>query len=69
MEAADKWYSHIPKAICGHEDITVLWNQGVQILCKRPDIITRNKTDNICLLTDVAIPSNRNVTQNGAEKN
>jgi len=47
METADNWYSHIPKAICGHEDITVLWNQGVQILCNRPDIITRNKTDKI----------------------
>jgi len=47
METTDKWYSHIPKAICGHEDITVLWNQGVQILCNRPDIITRNKTDKI----------------------
>jgi hypothetical protein len=22
------WYSHIPKSVNEHEDITVLWNQG-----------------------------------------
>jgi hypothetical protein len=25
-----KTYSHIPKSVCQHEDITVLWNQGVK---------------------------------------
>jgi hypothetical protein len=63
MKTADNWYSHIPKAICGHEDITVLWNQDVQILCNRPDIITRNMTDKIFLLMHVAIPSERNLMQ------
>jgi hypothetical protein len=29
-ETTENWYSHIPKSVCGHEDITVLWNQGVQ---------------------------------------
>jgi hypothetical protein len=23
----ENWYSHIPKPVCQHEDITVLWNQ------------------------------------------
>jgi hypothetical protein len=49
----------------------VLWNQGVQtdreVLAKRPDITVKNK-DRICLLIDVAIPSDRNVIQRGAEK-
>jgi hypothetical protein len=40
-------------------------NRGV--LANRPDIIIRNKTDKICLLIDVAIPSDRNVIQKGAE--
>jgi hypothetical protein len=42
----------------------VLWNQGVQtdreVLAHRPDIIAKNN-NRICLLTDVAIPSDRNV--------
>jgi hypothetical protein len=24
------WYSHIPKSVTEHEDITVLWKQGAQ---------------------------------------
>jgi hypothetical protein len=52
--------------------MTVLWNQGVQsdreVLANRPDIIIKSKKDNICLLIDVAIPSDRNVIQKESEK-
>jgi hypothetical protein len=34
----------------------------------RPDIITKNKKKKTCILTDVAIPADRNVTQKEAEK-
>jgi hypothetical protein len=36
-------------------------------LANRPDIIVKNK-DKTCLLTDVAIPSDKNVIQKEAEK-
>jgi hypothetical protein len=54
-----------------HEDVTVLWNQGVQteVLANRSNIIVKNKRDRTCLLIDVAVPSDRNVIQNEAEKN
>jgi hypothetical protein len=55
-----------------HEDITVLWNQGIQtdreVLANRPDIIIKNIKDKICLLIAVAIPSDRNVIQKESEK-
>jgi hypothetical protein len=58
--------------VCQHKDITVLWNQGAQtdreVLANRPDIIIKNKKDKICLLMDVAIPSDRNVIQKVSEK-
>jgi disulfide bond formation protein DsbB len=42
IETTENWHSHIPKPVCQHEDITVLWNQGIQtdreVLAKRPDI-------------------------------
>jgi hypothetical protein len=38
-----------------------------QVLANRPDIIIKNKAHKICLI-DVAIPSDRNVMQKGAEK-
>jgi hypothetical protein len=57
---------------CKHEDITVLCNQEVQtdreVLGNRPDLIMKNKKDKICLLIDVAIPSDRNLVNKEAEK-
>jgi hypothetical protein len=37
-------------------------------LGNRPDIIIKNKKDNICLLINVAIPMDRNVVNKEAEK-
>jgi hypothetical protein len=37
-------------------------------LANRPDIIIKNKKDKICLLIDVAIPSDKNIIQKEAEK-
>jgi hypothetical protein len=37
-------------------------------LANRPDIIIKNKKDKTCLLIDVAIPSDKNVIQEEAEK-
>ena len=40
-------HRHTPKPVCGHGDVTVLWNQGVhtdrEVTANRPDIITKNK--------------------------
>jgi hypothetical protein len=71
IETREDCYSHIPKPVCQHEDITVLWNQGVQtdreVLANRPDTIIKNKKDKICLVIDVVIPSDRNVIQKESE--
>jgi len=46
IETKENWHSHVRKAVCEHEDITVLWNQGVQtnteVLDKNPDTIIKN---------------------------
>jgi hypothetical protein len=39
-----------------------------EALANRPDIVIKNMKDNICLLIDVAIPSDRNIIQKGSEK-
>jgi len=64
IEGTENCYSHI----CEHEDTTVQWNQDREVLVNRPDIITTNKTDKMCLFTDVAIPQDRNVIRKEAEK-
>jgi hypothetical protein len=72
IATAENWYSHIPKPVTEHEDVTVLWNQEIQtdrgVLANRPDIIIKKKKDKTCLLIDVAIPSDKNVIQKEAEK-
>jgi hypothetical protein len=59
-EKTENWYFQIPKPICQHDEITVLWNQWVktdrEVLANRPDIIIKNMKDKICFLIDVAIP-------------
>jgi hypothetical protein len=62
---------HTPKPLCEHEDVTVLWNQGVhtdrEVTANRPDTVIKNKKEKTCILIDVAIPADRNVTQKEAE--
>jgi hypothetical protein len=72
IETTENWHSHVPKLVCQHEDITVLWNQGIQtdreVLANRPDIIIENMKDKIFLLIDVAILPERNIIQKEPEK-
>ena len=55
-------------------EVTVLWNQEVhtdrEVTANRPDIIRviKNKKEKTCTLIDVAIPADRNVVQEEAEK-
>jgi hypothetical protein len=75
IKMTDKWYTHTPKPVCEHEDVTVLWNQGVprdcvtdrEVTANKPDIIIKNKKEKTCILIDVAVPADRNVTQKEAE--
>jgi hypothetical protein len=39
-----------------------------EVLASMPHIITKNKTDKICLLPDIAIPTDKNAMQKEAEK-
>jgi hypothetical protein len=65
-------HTHTSKPVYEHEDVTVLWNQGVrterEVTANRPDIIIKNKKEKTCMLIDVAIPADRNVTKKEAEK-
>jgi hypothetical protein len=71
-ETTENWYFHISKSVTEHEDITVLWNQGVQtngeIVANRPGIIVLDKMDRTCLLVVVTMSSDGNVIQKVAAK-
>jgi hypothetical protein len=67
-----KLVPHVPRSECEHEDITVLWKERMQtdreVLSDRTDIIIKSNKDKICVFVDVAIPSDRKVTQKEAGK-
>jgi hypothetical protein len=54
------------------KNLTVLWNQAVhtdtEVTENRSDIIIKHKKGKTCILIEVAIPTDRNVFQNEAEK-
>ena len=62
----------MPMAVCEKGDVTVLWNQAVhtdrEVTANRPDIIIKNKKEKTCTLIEVAIPADRNVVQQEAQK-
>ena len=62
----------MPKPVYEKGDVKVLWNQAVhtdrEVTANRPHIIIKNKKEKTCTLIDVAIPADRNVVQNEAER-
>jgi hypothetical protein len=68
------WYEHVPKSVETNQKdkVTILWNQQVQtdrtIPNNKPDIIKRDNEKRTCMLIDVAIPGDRNVSKKEAEK-
>ena len=63
------WYEHVPKSVETSQEgkVTILWNQQVQtdrtIPNNKPDIIIRDNEKGTCMLIDVAISGDRNVTE------
>jgi len=59
-------HTYIHKPVCEYEDVTVLWNQRVhtdtEVLANMQHIIIKNKKEKTCILIDVAILVDRNVT-------
>ena len=72
LPAADKWYEHKPETVTENTSVTVLWDMPVntdrEIKANRPDIIIKNKEDKTCLMIDMTVPSERNVTIKEVEK-
>jgi hypothetical protein len=52
------WYSHIPNAVCEHEDVKVPWElRGTnrKAVTSRTGITIKNKTDKICLFDRIGM--------------
>ena len=68
------WYEHVPKSVVTNQGgkVPILWNEQVQtdrtIPNNKPDIVIRVNEKGTCMLVDVEITGDRNVTKKEAEK-
>ena len=57
---------HHPKPVIEGKNVTILWDFSVHtdrtIQTNRRNIIVKDKTNNTCLLIDMSVPSDKNVT-------
>ena len=60
-------HTHMPKPVCEHDYVTVLWIQEVdknrEVMENRPDIVIKNRKWKTCTLICVSITEYRNVIQ------
>ena len=74
VKVTDKWYKHKPKAVLCNKDnsITIMWDMPVYTdrnkTVNTPDIIIKDSVNSTSKLTDVTIPSDRNIALNEVEK-
>lgn len=72
IDVNKKWYQHTPDPVVDTEDVTIIWDMQIQtdrtIGANRPDLIVKDKKQKQCLIIDVAIPSDYNITKKEAEK-
>ena len=63
-------HTHAQASVYGGRYHSVVESSSIhrEVIANRPDIIIKNKKDKTCTLIDVAIPADRNVVQNEAQK-
>lgn len=72
INTKDNWYEHHPEPVTEGQDVTILWDFPIHtdrtIQANRPDIVVKDKKNNNCLLIDMSVPSDRNVSAKVFEK-
>ena len=72
IPTADRWYQHKPETVTETNGVTVLWDMPIntdkEIKANRPDIIIKDGKNKNCLMIDMTVPSERNVSIKEAEK-
>ena len=72
IDVPNKWYDHKPEKVVEGKDATILWDMPIitdkEIKANRPDIVIKEKPTNMCMLIDMAVPSDRNIAAKEVEK-
>ena len=69
---ADKWYEHKTPPVVEGENTTILWdfpiNTDRAIQANRPDIVIKDHKSKTCLLIDMTISTDRNISVKELDK-
>ena len=72
IKTKDKWYEHEPETVSENDNITILWDMSIhtdrEIKANRPDIIIKDKVEKTCMLIDMTVPSDKNISVKVVEK-
>lgn len=72
IKTQSNWYEHHPDAVTEGKNVTILWDFSIQtdraIQANRPDIVIKDRKNKECLLIDMSVPSDRNVSAKTFEK-
>jgi hypothetical protein len=72
IQVSEKWYTHVPEPVTENNHTSILWDFSINtdrtIRANRPDIIVKDKKNKTCLLIDVAVPGDANVSIKEFEK-
>ena len=68
----EKWYKHKPDPVTEGQNATILWDFGINtdrtVRANRPDIVIKDYNRRTCLLIDMSVPSDRNLSGKELEK-
>ena len=66
FDTPENWYEHKPDPVVECDNVTILWDFPVNtdrtINTNRPDIIVKDRNKGSCLLIDMSIPTDRNIS-------
>ena len=72
IETKNNWYEHHPEPITEGKNVTILWDFPVHtdrmILVNRPDIVVNDRRNSTCLLIDMSVTADKNVSAKVFEK-
>ena len=66
IDTTKNWFEHDPQPVTNGKSVTILWDFSVHtdrtIQANRPDIIVKDYTTKTCLLIDMSVPSDKNIS-------
>ena len=72
IQTKDKYYEHEPNTVTENTSVTILWDMPIhtdkEIKANRPDIVIKDKKSKTCILVDMSVPSDNNISIKTTEK-